>query len=345
MRRKTIDYDALLKEFVSDFFPEFVAFVHPALYAAIDWDKGFVFLEQELINTLRGKFKIRGKRRHTDKLVKVYLRTGAEHFIFVHVEFQHKPEKAFARRMFLYRTLIHLRYGIEDITAFAIFTSTPPPEEERFYRKDTFGTRVEYQFSSIVAVELAEELLLKAVDNAFAVAMLAAQYAYRSKNDAQLRLALKSKLFNLLRSRTNLNFDRTVKLFIFVRDLVHLPQKLENEFQETQFSLVFPTEEKMIISQGTKDFAQGLFERVFGYNPAQLLEEQKKMEKERRKVEKEKLKAEEQRMKAEEERQQLLQQTILNLHQLAQMEAAQIALMVGINVEEVEAILTAHAAE
>ena len=330
MRRKTIDYDALLKEFVSDFFPEFVAFVNPTLYAAIDWDKGFVFLEQELINTLRGKFKIRGKRRHTDKLVKVYLRTGAEHFIFVHIEFQHKPEKAFAHRMFLYRTLIHLRYGIEDITAFAIFTSTPPPEEERFYRKDTFGTRVEYQFSSIVAVELAEELLLKAVDNAFAVAMLAAQYAYRSKNDAQLRLALKSKLFNLLRSRTDLNFDRTVKLFIFVRDLVHLPQKLENEFQETQFSLVFPNEEKMIISQGTKDFARGLYERVFGYNPAQLLEEQKK---------KEALFAKE-RQKAEEERQQLLRQTVLNLHQLAQMEVAQIALMVGIKEEEVEAILS-----
>ena len=131
--------------------------------------------------------------------------------------------------------------------------------------------------------------------------------------------------------------------------MVHLPQKLENEFQETQFSLVFPTEEKMIISQGTKDFAQGLFERVFGYNPAQLLAEQKKkaalLAKERKKAEKEKLKAEEERLKAEDDRQQLLQQTILNLHQLAQMEATQIALMVGINVEEVEAILTAHAAE
>lgn len=335
MRRKTIDYDALLKEFVSDFFPEFVAFVHPALYAAIDWDKGFVFLEQELINTLRGKFKIQGKRRHTDKLVRVYLRTGSEHFIFIHIEFQHKPEKAFARRMFLYRTLIHLRYGIEDITAFAIFTATPPPEEERLYRKDTFGTRVEYQFSSIVAVELAEDLLLKAADNAFVLSMLAAQYAYRSRNDAQLRLALKSQLFNLLRSRTDLSFDRTVKLFTFVRDLVHLPQKLENEFQETQFSLVFPNEEKMIISQGTKDFARGLYERVFGYNPAQLLEEQKK---------KEALFAKE-RQKAEEERQQLLRQTVLNLHQLAQMEVAQIALMVGIMEEEVEAILSVEAAE
>ncbi len=91
----------------------------------------------------------------------------------------------------------------------------------------------------------------------------------------------------------------------------------------------------MIISQGTKDFARGLYERVFGYNPAQLLEEQKK---------KEALFAKE-RQKAEEERQQLLRQTVLNLHQLAQMEVAQIALMVGIKEEEVEAILTAEVGE
>lgn len=87
----------------------------------------------------------------------------------------------------------------------------------------------------------------------------------------------------------------------------------------------------MIISQGTKDFARGLYERVFGYNPAQLLEEQKKMDKERR--------------KAEEERQQLLRQIVLNLHQLAQMEVAQIALMVGVKEEEVEAILAAEVGE
>ena len=87
----------------------------------------------------------------------------------------------------------------------------------------------------------------------------------------------------------------------------------------------------MIISQGTKDFARGLYERVFGYNPAQLLEEQKKMDKERQ--------------KAEEERQQLLQQTVLNLHKLAQMELAQIAIMVGIKEEEVEAILATEAGE
>ena len=50
---KRLDYDALLKDFVTDFFQEFVAFVSPELHADIDWIKGYTFLEQELINALK----------------------------------------------------------------------------------------------------------------------------------------------------------------------------------------------------------------------------------------------------------------------------------------------------
>jgi hypothetical protein len=229
----------------------------------------------------------------------------------------------------------------------AIFTGAPPPIEERQYQQDTFGTRIEYQFQSIIAATLEETKLLQAADNAFALAMLAAQYAYRSRNKPKLRLELKTQLFSFIRSRMDIQFERTVKLFIFVRDLVHLPKKLENEFAETQFSLAFPNEEQMIISQGTKDFALGMFERAFGYNPDKLLAEQKKKaEAERQKAEEERQKAaqkaEEVRLKAEAEHQRLLQ-TIHNLHRIAQMDSAQIALMVGIAEAEVQEILAENA--
>jgi hypothetical protein len=328
MRSKPIDYDALFKDFIGDFFPDFVAFVHPELYAAIDWAQGYVFLEQELINALRGKFKIRGKRKYTDKLVKVQLLSGGVHYIFVHVEFQHEPEPGFARRMFLYRTLIQLRYGLDEITAFAVFTGAPPPMEETQYQQDTFGTRVEYQFQSIIAATLEETKLLQEADNAFALAMLAAQYAYRSRNKPKLRLELKAKLFALIRSSTT-PFEKIVQLFIFVRDFVHLPDTLEEDFLAKQYYLTFPNESAMIISEGTKKMALGMFERAFGYNPDKVLAEQKK-------------KAEEERLRAQTERQRLLQ-TIQNLHQLLQMDSAQIALMVGIAEAEVQEILEGDA--
>ena len=340
MRSKSIDYDALLKEFISDFFPEFMAFTNPALYAAIDWDKGYEFLEQELINAMRGRFKVQGKRKKTDKLVKVGLKTGTEHYVYVHGEFQHKPEAEFPLRMYNYRALIGLRYGIESITSIALFTGAIPAPNQLYYSSTIFGTSLEYKFNCVIANTLAEQALIAAVDNPFAAAMLAAQYAYRSRNDAKLRLELKTKLFDLLRIQGDLNLDRTVKLFIFVRDFVHLPKKLENEFQQTQFSLVFPNEAKMIITQGTKDFAIGLYERVFGYNP---LEEQKKTEaklaKERQKAEEERLQLQAALQREEEERQRT-DKAILYLYQTDQKQPAEIAMIIGIDQAYVEALIS-----
>jgi hypothetical protein len=184
---------------------------------------------------------------------------------------------------------------------------------------------------------LPEERLLTSLENAFALAMLAAQYVYRSRNDPHLRFALKVQLFNMLRNHSNAHFERTVKLFIFVRDLIHLPKKLENEFEVNQFSLVFPNEPTMIISQGTKNFTEKLYEHVFGYNPVEVLA------KERQKAELEfQKKAETERQQAELERQRLLSQTIHNLHHLAQMDTPEIALMVGITETEVQEILNAQ---
>jgi hypothetical protein len=330
---KPIDYDALLKDFINDFFPDFIAFVNPVLFEAIDWSQGYEFLEQELINAMRGKFKIRGKRKQTDKLVKVHLKIGGEHHVFVHGEFQHKPEPGFSYRMYNYRALIGLRYNIENITAIAVFTGAPPPQEERSYQNSTFETTLEYKFKAVVAIELDEQDLINASDNPFAIAMLAAQYAFRSRNDPKLRLQLKVQLFNLVRSKQRLYIDKVIKLLIFVRDFVDLPKDLENEFQQTQFSLAFPNEEKMIISEGTKDFALGLYEHIFGYNPIQALKE------ERQKAEEERQKVEEERQKAIEEERQRINTTILNLHQLAKMPAREIATIVVMDLEYVEKLI------
>jgi hypothetical protein len=56
-KRKAIDNDALFKELISVYFPEFVFFANPELFEAIDWSKGFEFLEQEMINSLKERFR------------------------------------------------------------------------------------------------------------------------------------------------------------------------------------------------------------------------------------------------------------------------------------------------
>ena len=94
------------------------------------------------MNALKGKYRIKGKRKVTDKLVRVYLKSGEEHMVLVHVEIQHNNTKGFARRMFVYRVLIEMRFDVEEVTAIAVFSGDPPPENELQYTKETFGTKL-----------------------------------------------------------------------------------------------------------------------------------------------------------------------------------------------------------
>lgn len=156
------------------------------------------------------------------------------------------------------------------------------------------------------------------------------------------RLELKNRLFDLVKSQ-DMSIDKIVKMLIFVRDYVNLPQKLENEFQETQFSLVFPNAEAMTISKGTKEFAVGLYERVFGYDPETLLKEEKKkaqelLNQERQAVIEALRREEEERQKAEEERFRL-DNTIRYLHETVKISAAEIATIVDKEIVYIEELL------
>lgn len=81
MRRS--NYEEQWKQFVTVFFPELVLLVHPELHGMVDWQRGFEFLEQEL---LRIAPESDTGRRMVDKLARVHLKNGAEQWILVHIE-------------------------------------------------------------------------------------------------------------------------------------------------------------------------------------------------------------------------------------------------------------------
>jgi hypothetical protein len=348
-RRKAIDNDALFKELITDYFPDFVALANPELYEAIDWELDCEFLEQEMINALRGKLRQKNKRRFTDKLVKVYLKTGDIIFIFVHIEIQHKPEENFQARMLEYRYFIQMKYGQDDVSAYAVFTGEPPDESTLHYEKDTFGTNLQYRYTNLIAATMDEAMLVAMKQNAVALALLAAKYALESKENPALRLHYKRKLADYI-VESGIDVDKFWKLIIFVRDFVSLPRPYELDFLEYQESLIFSTEEKMTVSQGTKEMATRFYKRAYGYNPEdekkkaqalerELEEEHAKVEEERLKAEEERLRAEEERLRAEEEKQQR-HQIILNMYHNAKMEVTQIVQLTGLEEAEVLAIVT-----
>ena len=278
-----LDYDSLLKEFVSDFFPEFVAFAHPQLHQDIDWGKGYTFLEQELINALKGRWKMKGKKKLTDKLVRVTLLNGEEQIIFIHIEFQHSPDAAFSRRMEEYRMFINLKFDFPPLTAFVIFTDAPPPAQALLYEQQCYGTHVSYQYNSLIPALMDEATLLEQANNPIAVAALCAKYNYESRNNPEMRRSFKQYLADLA-FMEKADIEKVIKILIFVKDFMKLPPRLEEAFMETNYSKLFPKEEKMTVSKSTKEFAATVYKRAFGVDPMevqqQLKQEQKRAEQE-----------------------------------------------------------------
>jgi predicted XRE-type DNA-binding protein len=259
MPHSAMDYDSLFKEFISDFFPEFIAFADLQLYQDIDWEKGYTFLEQELQNALRGKWRLSGKRKFSDKLVKVTLKSGELLHVLIHIEFQHKPERKFSRRMFVYRSLIDLRYDLADICAFAVYTGAPPSNAELSYAHQTYGSRVEYHYTNLIAARYDENELIHNAINPFALVMLAAKFAYQSRRDIALRKVYKRMLLILVMQYQWMRFD-SEKILNFVNDFVNLPNDLGHEFRQAQLFLSFPNQQAMTTNRKTNSFTNFLAE-------------------------------------------------------------------------------------
>jgi hypothetical protein len=197
---------------------------------------------------------------------------------------------------------------------------------------------------------------------------------FLSRNDDDLRKEYKKQLFWHIREG-GVPVDKIIKLLIFVRDFVHLPDLYEKDFMNVQISLNFSTEYTMQFTEGTKQMAIQIFEHVYGYNPegekAKAEEEKIQAEdkvktlaaeiaakmaaeiaakmaaemaaRDQREQELEKI-AEEERTKAEEARESL-RHTITNLSRKLQMEAPEIATTMKISEEEVNRFLAELAAQ
>ena len=90
---------------LEDIFPDFLTFFIPDAPQQIDFQRGFKFLDKEL-EQIFPPDQDQFKPRHIDKLVKVFTRKGAEHWILVHIEVQGQVDKDFAQRMFTYRAFL-----------------------------------------------------------------------------------------------------------------------------------------------------------------------------------------------------------------------------------------------
>ena len=242
---EVFDQDYAWKDYISKDFFACLAVIHPELYAQVDTSVPAEFLEQEMSNALRGKYKVKGKEKKTDKFVKLRLLNGEEHYIYVHLEVQDQLQDDFAERLYIYRSLISLRYMTQNITTIAFFTGKSPLEKHTVFNHLCFGSKVLYAFNYYV-INAQSAAALIALNNPFALAILAAKYTLDTEGDEKQRLALKHKIVELAIEK-QFPLDKMEELLSFVLDYMLLPKEIENEFMASPLiSSIFKTDDMTV---------------------------------------------------------------------------------------------------
>lgn len=228
--RAAVDYDGLWKKLIYELFEEFILFFAEDLYEKIDFQKDPEFLQQELFQEIMEDKK--GKQV-ADQIVKVYLKSGEEKWVLIHIEVQGSPDTSFSKRMFRYYYRLFDKFD-QDIVAIALLTDGSKHFRPNAFEQGSYGTNLSYEFNMFKFMDFEENELLQST-NPFAIAILAANFANESKNDTEKRFRFKLKLMRLvLRTTNHPSEERRIylsTLIYFIDYLLQIPIELTRKLR------------------------------------------------------------------------------------------------------------------
>jgi hypothetical protein len=210
------------------FFEPCMAFFFPQVHADIDWSRGYEMLDKELQQIIR-QAKLR--RRYVDKLVKVWLKSGEERWLLIHVEVQTQREGDFPKRMYVYNYRLFDRYD-REVISLAILADDDPAWRPSHYGYGRWGFRTGIEFPIVKLLDYAPHgEALEANPNPFATVVLAHLKTLETRKAPTDRQAWKVRLVKGLYER-GMDAADVQELCRFIDWLMDLPPALESLFRE-----------------------------------------------------------------------------------------------------------------
>jgi hypothetical protein len=227
MVENSSDFDNPWKEAISLYFQPFMRFFFPRIEEEIDWDRGYEFLDQEFQQVVR---EAETGKAYTDKLVKVWRRSGTEIWVLVHIEVQSQAQEEFAERMFIYNYRIYDRYK-KPVVSLAILADEREAWRPDRYREELWGWYVEMGFPTAKLLDYAQRSSeLEESTNPFAVIVTAHLTTQETRRDKAKRYEGKLRIAKSLYRRGYGKKD-IIELFRLIDWMVNLPEVAEQEFQ------------------------------------------------------------------------------------------------------------------
>ncbi len=272
------DADNPWKEILELMLPSIIAFFFPKAFEAIDWTRGYRFLDNEFRKILRDAEQI---NRRVDKLVQVHLKSGKEVWLLLHIEIQGYRDVDFPRRMFVSWYRIFDKYNL-NVISFAILTDDDPFWKHGGFNQDLLETKVSHDFRTIKLMDFkGREAEPEANPNPVAIIVLTHLDMLATKNKPSVRRLAKVNRVSQLYIR-GLSRKEVINLFKFIDWLLALPppeaiifeEKLAQIEKENRMPYITSVERhamKRGIEQGLRESIIDLLEMRFSQIPDDYL--------------------------------------------------------------------------
>lgn len=270
------DYDSPWKEALDCYFQLFLALLFPQVHADIDWTRGFELLDKELQKITRAA---KHGRRTVDKLVKVWLKNGAEKWLLIHVEIQARKERGFAKRVYVYNYRLFDRYD-QEVISLVVLADDNPNWRPSHYGYGRWGFRTDLRFPVVKLLDYAAQAAALETDpNPFAIVVLAYLKTLETRNNPTARHAWKVRLVRGLYER-GMRTEDVRNLFRFIDWVMDLPKAVESLFwqeviqlQEEKQMPYIPLPEQIGMEKGLLEGIEALLDVKFGEEGLKLLPE------------------------------------------------------------------------
>jgi len=221
--------DSSWRKILDKLLPQFLAFFFKEIYQAIDFKKGFEFLDKELQKILPREDDT-GKRV-VDKLVKVFLQDGSEKWLLIHIEIQGYREVDFPRRVYHCNYRISDRFG-EEVISVALLTDDDPKFRENIYKISRWGFRLHFEFPLVKLLDYRHKWKeLERDSNPFAMATMAFLKTVETQGHDRERYQWK-KHFLLEMYRKGMSREMIAALYEFIDVLMALPKAKDDRLLE-----------------------------------------------------------------------------------------------------------------
>ena len=219
----TDEFDSPWKEALQAYLPDFLAFFFTDIHADVNWSRGYESLDKEFQKIAR---KAKVGKRLADKLFKVWLKDGREHWLLIHVEVQGDYEKEFPERMFDYNSAVRQLYN-KDVVSLAVLCDDRVDWRPTTFAHGRWGCQMELTFRSAKLLDYADQAeALGASDNRFAAIVLAHCKTLETRRNPESRRDWKLRIVKGLYQR-GWSKEDVRQLFRVIDWMMALPEELD----------------------------------------------------------------------------------------------------------------------